>query len=214
MPFRTTFSPIRVRRVLAAAAALLLVCALIAGRQVGRWLVNDEPLVHADAIYVLAGSAADRIVEAGDLLLAGWAPRIVLSAEIRDGGERELERRGLHLPSRSEMQKDLLVRMGVAADAVIVLPAVHNTTGDEAATLAALIRERGWRRVIVVTSKLHTRRAGWIMRRAVSGTGAAIVMRASRLDLADPDHWWRDHSDRRFVLFETQKLLAYSLGLD
>jgi uncharacterized SAM-binding protein YcdF (DUF218 family) len=67
--------------------------------------------------------------------------------------------------------------------------------------------------VIVVTSKLHTRRAGAIMRRAVEGSGAEIIMHASVLDPTDPDHWWRDHNDARSVLFETQKLAAYLLGV-
>ena len=214
MPFRTTFSPIRVRRVLAAAAVVLLVCAIVAGRFLGRWLVVDEPVTQADAVFVLAGAPAERIVEGGDLVVAGLAPRIVVSGAIRDGGEIELERRGIPMPVTGALQRDALVRMGVPAGAIVLLPPRHNSTGDEAATLAALIREHGWRRVIVVTSKYHTRRSGFVIRRAVAATGVTIIMRASRYDQSNPDRWWSEHSDRRFVFFEVQKLIAYALGVN
>jgi hypothetical protein len=51
----------------------LFVC-LLFGRGVGRWLVREDTLARADALYVLGGSVGERPVEAGDLFLAGWAP--------------------------------------------------------------------------------------------------------------------------------------------
>ncbi|HEY3186399.1 MAG TPA: hypothetical protein VGJ70_02920, partial [Solirubrobacteraceae bacterium] len=48
----------------------------------GRALVVADPLpAHADAIVVMAGSIADRVLEAADLYRAGIAPRIVVTRE-------------------------------------------------------------------------------------------------------------------------------------
>ena len=73
---------------------------------------------------------------------------------------------------------------------------------------------RKWTRLIVVTSKLHTRRAGFSIRRALQGTGTEVVMRASRYDPAQPSAWWRTRADVRFYGSEWIKLILYRLGLE
>ena len=76
-----------------------------------------------------------------------------------------------------------------------------------------MVAAHHWRRVIIVTSKYHTRRAAFAFRRGLEGTGAEVVMRASRYDSSDPARWWRNRSDFRFASSEWQKLIAYRLGL-
>ena len=70
-----------------------------------------------------------------------------------------------------------------------------------------------WRRMIVVTSKYHLRRAGYAFRREFEGTGVEIVMRGSRYDKSDPEHWWASRADLRWMLSEAPKFAAYLLGL-
>ena len=81
-----------------------------------------------------------------------------------------------------------------------------------ATALVALMNERGWSSVIVVTSRQHTRRAGLSMRR-VLGDDKKVMVRASRYDRSDVDRWWVNRSTLRFTLFETQRYVAYWLGI-
>ncbi len=53
---------------------------------------------------------------------------------------------------------------------------------------------------------MHTRRARLALRRQLTPHGIELVMRGSRYDSMDPEHWWRDREDLRFTLFEYQKL--------
>ena len=69
------------------------------------------------------------------------------------------------------------------------------------------------RRVIIVTSKQHTRRARLVMSRRLAGTGVKVIMRASRYDRTDVEHWWRNRSTLRFTLFESQRLFGYWIGV-
>src|SRR4029078_5789381 len=78
--------------------------------------------------------------------------------------------------------------------------------------LRAMAQERHWRRVIIVTSKYHTRRAGFAFRRGLEGTGAVPIVPASRYDASDPAQWWRRRADFRFAGSEWVKLLFYRLG--
>jgi len=181
--------------------------------RLGSFLYAEDSLQRADAIYVLAGTRMERPLEAAELYLAGYAPLILLSEEMPDNGVLVLERRGIHLPTTAEIARDTLVRLGVPATAVEILAGHHDNTAHEANTLRRVAAERRWKRVIVVTSKFHTRRGGFAMRRELSGTGVQVVVRATRYDSSDPAHWWQTRDGLRWTASEAQKLLAYALGL-
>jgi uncharacterized SAM-binding protein YcdF (DUF218 family) len=193
----------------------LLLAALAAWRFVslGRLLYHEDPLEHADLIYVLAGMRMERAAEAGNLYLEGWAPRIILSRSARDAGEIALQRRGIHVPTEVEIQAQALLSMGVPAQAIDTLDEEQISTASESQQLRELATASHWRAIIVVTSKLHTGRARLAILRNFAGTDTKIIMRASRYDEWTIDDWWSTRGSFRFVLFESQKLLAYWLGL-
>jgi uncharacterized SAM-binding protein YcdF (DUF218 family) len=196
-------------------AAMLLLAAAACGWLLidgGRYLQHEDALQRSDAIFVLAGMRTERWLEAYDLFKDGYAPTILLSPGRTEPGERILKARGVHFPSEAELQRDALVQLGVPAAAVIASEGFVDNTAQEADFLRTTAQARGWRRVIVVTSKFHTRRSGFAFRRALSGTGIEIVMRASRYDPSDPARWWRTRADFRFGIYEWEKLLAYRLG--
>jgi uncharacterized SAM-binding protein YcdF (DUF218 family) len=196
--------------VLLVLGALAAVWLLVYG---GRYLQHEDPLQKADAIFVLAGTRAERLLEALDLYKQGYAPAVALSPGRPEPGEVLLRARGIRFPSELELEQDVLVQSGVPAAAIFAAGDSVDNTAEEAALLRTMVRTRGWRRVIVVTSKYHTRRAGFAFRRGLEGTGAQVVMRATRYDAADPAWWWRQRSDFRFAISEWQKLIAYRLGL-
>jgi uncharacterized SAM-binding protein YcdF (DUF218 family) len=176
-------------------------------------LYDEQPLQRADTIFVFAGTRMERALEAADLYRQGYARLVVLTEEMSDGAIDELARHGIIVPTDAEVARDVMIRLGMPPDAIVIAPGVHNSTGQEAQTLRSLARVRGWRRVIVVTSKFHTRRAGLAARREVGGMGVEVIARGSRYDAADPAHWWRTRSDVRWVLLETEKIIAYWLRL-
>ena len=201
-----------VLRFLAIAALLLLAFSVYALPRLGRFLVAEDPLTKADAIYVLSGARFERLLEAIDLYKEGWAPKIVLLQGVYDWGEVELIEKGVSYEKESEIQVNLGVTLGVPRDAFIVL-GQQDSTHEEAMTLLGQARLHHWSTVIVVTSKQHTRRARMEMNRTAAGEGLKIIMRASRHDRSDVDRWWSTRGTIRFTLFETQRLAAYWLHL-
>jgi uncharacterized SAM-binding protein YcdF (DUF218 family) len=196
------------------AAALLLVIGLIAFLPfAGRFLVVQDPLEHSDAIVVLAGARVERWLEAVDLYRDGWAPRILLSAGRLEKAEVRLRESGIHFPSEAELTRDAMIQMHIPPESVTIMPQVLDNTAQEAAATHAIAAERGWTRVIVVTSKYHTRRTQFAIRRELRGTPVHAIVRWTRYDEADPERWWRQRPDVRFVIIETQRLLLYRLGL-
>lgn len=193
--------------------ALTLAGLVALGSQIGRLLYVQDPIEHADAMIVLSGAKSDRWLEAVDLFREGHAPRIVLSAGGRDGGERYLRARGIVLPSDAERAREVMIKLGVPPEAITVLPGEPDNTAQEAAAFRRLATTEGWRRLTIVTSRLHTRRARFAFGRELAGTGLEVFVRASRYDRTDPAHWWRTRADVREVFIESVKLVAYSLGL-
>ncbi len=195
------------------ALALVVVAALATLWNLGRILANESPLESADVIYVLGGNWAERGLEATDLFHEGRAPRILISNAIRDRAHQELARRGVTITrAGDEMAEIMTTHLGVPATAIETLPDELDNTAQEAAAVVAMTRQRQWRRLIVITDRASTRRAGFALRR-VLGPGVTVIMRAPRLDLYDPAHWWRRRADVRTTMYELPKLLAYYSGL-
>ena len=191
--------------------APLLLLSFYLFRGVGGWLVVKDPLDKADAIVVLGGTVYERPLEAVDLMNEGWAPRLVLIREIVDWGEVELIRRGVPYLRGIDVQVETLRRLGVPADRIHVLEP-SNSTAEEASRVLELAVSQQYSRVIIVTSKQHTRRARLVMNRRLGPAGIDVRVRYSRYDLTDTERWWRDRSSLRFTLFEMQRLLGYWIG--
>ena len=179
----------------------------------GRMLYHEDAIDKSDVLFVLAGEPARRWLEACDLQREGYAPRIILSAGYRDTAVVALERSGVHIPSEGELAQWALLKLGVPETTVIVMPGFPDNTADEGRLFRNEALEHHWRSVIVVTSRLHTRRAGFAIRRELAGTGIRVLVRASRYDDDNPNVWWTKRRTIRAVLYELPKLIAYSLGL-
>src|SRR6185436_11201232 len=100
----------------------------------------------------------DRPLEAFDLYDGGYAPRIVLTYETAETSSESLAGRGGTVPAKADVQREILVRLGVPANAIVLPARIHDNTAQEAQTFRELAVKNGWRRIIVVTSKYHLRR--------------------------------------------------------
>ncbi len=213
MPPRPPASGGPLRRIVISLCVAALALGVYGFVGLGWFLATEDPLQKADAIFVLAGSRMNRQLEAADLYLEGYSPRIVLSRQIREQAEAALATRGISTPEDVEHARDVFVQLGVPHTAIVIPPRIHNSTAAEALTLRELSAAHGWRRVIVISSKYHLRRAGFAVRRELRGSGVDVLMRATRYDTSDPERWWRRRTDLRDVVPEALKLVAYVFGL-
>jgi len=195
-------------------AALVIVVLLTAGiLGAGRLVTSEDPLQHADAIYVLGGSWVQRSLEAADLYKEGYAPHIVISRGLTEDGEFELARRGIHVTGPAELGRNIMVdALKIPQRAVDLLPDEVDNTAQEADAIKGVAAARHWQRIIFITAPASTRRAGFAMRRALS-PGVEVVIRAPRVDRFPVSGWWRQRAHFRTVFYEFPKLVAYWFGL-
>jgi uncharacterized SAM-binding protein YcdF (DUF218 family) len=213
MPRVTIFGGSPRRIVLLSAFGIVAALGGWAFVSLGHVLYEVDPLERSDVIFVLDGSYMERPAEAAHLFMEGWAPRIILSRRLQDNAENVLLRQGLKIQSVMDAQKTAMMLMGVPESAIEIMLATRDNTAGESAELRRLLQSRGWSRIIVVTSKFHTARAGFAFRRSFSGTGIKVIVQATRYDTTDIDRWWEPRRNLRSGLFEAQSLLAYRLGL-
>jgi uncharacterized SAM-binding protein YcdF (DUF218 family) len=200
----------RIRRIVLGLAGLVLFCAVVFFLGVGRWLVVEDPLEKAQAIVVLSGGMPLRALEAARLYREGYAPKVWLTHSTEPGATLE----AMQIPYVGEDSYDsrVLMHHGVSADAIRKLePPIINTADELAAVSAALEQEKG-STVIIVTSKVHTRRVRILWHRLAASRGNAIV-RAASDDPFEPRRWWRTSGDAFDVVRELLGILNAWAGM-
>ncbi len=120
------------------------VIVLLGGAMRGDALVGSLPDMNQQA---------DRLVYAAALYQARKAPLLLLT-----GGGPPEDR------TEAEQMRDILAVMGVPADAML-LETESRDTHDNAVYSARILRDRGLRRVLLVTSSWHMRRAQALFRK-------------------------------------------------
>ena len=193
-----------------AAAAILLSAAVVVFRGVGRWLVVDDPLEHADAIVVLSGRMPLRAMEAAEIYRQGFAPQIWLTHP--SGPRADMARIGLEYTDEETYNAEVLEKLGVPANAIQILPGEIANTADEVREIAHELRNARKSRVIIVTSPPHTRRVRALWEKLV-GPNPQLIVHYTRRDNFDAAHWWRHTSDSLDVMRETLGLLNVWTGL-
>lgn len=146
------------------------------GEALNHWLERDyqrDPFAQGEfeAVFVLGGgvdlaphpryqlgSSGDRVVLAARLQHAGIAKRLVISGTVIEGLTETFD---------SMSATDMILReLGVPPDAIVKQVGDTRNTREEAAAAARLLRERGWKRVGLITSAWHMRRALALFQRA------------------------------------------------
>ena len=195
-------------RAAAAAAGALLVAYLMAPwilARLGEALVNNQPPQKADAIIVLAGDAVgNRILKGVELVRQSFAPVIYVS-----GPE------GYYGHSEDQLAIEFAVKRGHPSQWFVGVPNHAESTLDEARIMLPVLRAKGVRRVLLVTSNFHTARAARIFRRVAQGDAPAIeIVSVAAQDASfAPQGWWNNRRGQKVFFYEASKTFADYAGL-
>jgi uncharacterized SAM-binding protein YcdF (DUF218 family) len=189
------------RWLLSTLAATLLVLLLILAfrRQVltglGESLVVSDPLEQADLIYVFAGDFwGSRVLFGAKLGMQGWAPRVILSG-------------GRYMDSyASDLSVDFAVGQGYPRSLFVPVRLEARSTVDEARAMGPVFHRLGARRIILVTSNFHSRRAEQVFRLFLPEFD--FRMEASPDDAFHPGDWWGSERERDLLFGEYEKMIG------
>jgi uncharacterized SAM-binding protein YcdF (DUF218 family) len=165
------------------------------------WIVSD-PVTHADAIVVLGGDFQARPLVAAELYRRGFASKILISQTGKGPGGS---------PSYSELSRDVLLKLGVPADALDTFGIANKSTRDEAVALREWAERNAASAFIIPDEIFGTRRASWIFRREFSGRTASIEVFSFEPPGYNRLEWWR--SEQGLITFQNEflKYIYYRL---
>ncbi len=162
----------------------------------GAYLEQDSPPAKADVAFVLAGDGyGRRILKAGDLIRQGYVPQAVISGPAGNYGFYECD---LAIP--------FAVKSGYPATYFLPFPNQVHSTHEESEAATDELRKLGAKRVLLVTSNYHTRRAGKMFRAAAPDIEFIVVGAPDEHFRADG--WWRDREAQKTFVYEWLKTVA------
>ena len=172
-----------------------------AGSAMGNHLIRQDTLSVVDAVVVLGGDAAHRAPHGASLFAAGLAPVVLAVGGIESDGTR----------SQAYKTARQLKKHGVPDDRILVSGQYEPSTLQEARATADYAGDRGWRRVIVVTSPYHTWRAGALFEEVLAPLQVEVLTAPAPEDPFDPEAWWTDPRQRRQVRNEYLKFTLWRI---
>jgi uncharacterized SAM-binding protein YcdF (DUF218 family) len=201
-----TESTSRIRRWLIPGGIFIVLAVVVATVffTVGKWLVVEDPLVHADVIVILSGRLPERAVEAARVYKAGYAEQVWISPPVSPVDD--LKAMKIAYLGEDFYNEKVLIVKGVSPDSIRILERPDANTEEEVRQIAEDLRNLKFHSVIIVTSKAHTRRVRTIWRKLV-GSEPRMIVRYAQDDTYDGAHWWRHTHDGLDVVRETLGLL-------
>lgn len=164
--------------------------------------VVEDPLEAADAVVPLRGSGEEervRLQGAVSLVRKGYAPVLLDSVDSRLFYGHEVRRLIQRYLDQQQFPEERLRFCPNRAD----------STREEAQALLSCLRRMNAKRVIVVTSDYHSRRARFILRNIFEGSGITVGVRPVYNQNYFDTHWWRRRRwIKTFVVESLSWLLA------
>ncbi len=157
-------------------------------------LVYRDELIPAEALVVLSGGGGNRVREAARLYNSGFGSILIMS------GTPLYPDVYFH-----DMMKQYAIKLGIPEKAIHVRRIRNDlSTLGEAGTNLEMLRERGIRSFILVTSEFHTGRARRIYLDYIERENLDMKMQvAAAIDEHVPlSNWWEKRYSRKMVFLE------------
>lgn len=165
----------------------------------GAALVRNDPPEKADAAVALAGDDFGyRVLTAAQLVKDGWVPYALISGT----------------PYFSSNEAELAVAYaethGYPRSYFRTFERPVVATRDETHAIADFLKTQHVRKILLVTSNFHTRRAAFLMHQAAPDLQIRAVAAPDKY--FTPDAWWKSRGGQRTFLLEWTKTLAAHVG--
>lgn len=196
-------------RVVIAIIALVTLCWIFRTpllRAVGDHLITENTVAHADAVFVLGGSAMDRGSEAARLYAQGISDRFFFT-----GAPTNTDLQALGIDStEAECTRNIAVRNGIPFGLTTALNR-GTSTFEEAEALLALAQADHMDTVMIVSNRFHLRRVRFVFRERFHKAGITVLLHGAPSTQFDERTWWTSEEGLIMLNNEYVKLTYYHL---
>lgn len=162
---------------------------------IGSFLSPQDKLEKADVIIAISGGdTAARTDEAIKLYKEGWAPYLLFSGAARSGDV-----------SNAESMKSKAISKGVPSSKIFI-EEESATTYENAQFSKEIIEEQGWKKIILVTSPYHQKRA-YMTFNYVLNNDIKIINHSASDKYWSASIWYRGDKNRNTSFEEISRVI-------
>lgn len=173
-------------------------------RAMGAFLVTEDPVMHADAVYVLGGAALDRGSEAARLQARGVSDRFIFTGE---SVPNDIAALGL-TATEGECTRQVAISHGLPEVMAMALKRGTSTKEEADALLDQALRD-GADTVMVVSNEFHLRRIGFVFKQRFAERGITVLLHGAPNPLFSAKDWWTCEEGLMMLNNEYVKLAYY-----
>lgn len=172
----------------------IVICMIVAlPLAIGWYLSPQDTLEKSDAIVVVSGGDTNARIEKGvNLYRDNWAPKILFSGAAASGDV-----------SNAEAMRNIAIKMGVP-ESDILIEEKSQTTAENATFSADIIKEEGFKKIILVTSPYHQRRTYDLFQKELPDV--KIINQSALDENWRKKGWWQNNVARFLTLGELSKI--------
>jgi uncharacterized SAM-binding protein YcdF (DUF218 family) len=162
------------------------------------WIVSD-PVTPADVVAILGGGLEVRPFAAAEFFKKGLVTKVLVS-EVPEGASSKIG----GVPGHSELNRMVLLKLGVPDAAIETFGHANRNTRDEAIALRNWVDGHGVSRVIIPTEIFSARRVRWIFDREFAGSSVSLEIPSFEPPNYSRAEWWK--SEEGMVTFQNEVL--------
>ncbi len=167
---------------------------------VGQYLSPSDALTKADAIVVVSGSG-ERVKHGVELYKEEEAPKLIFSGAAKDG------------PSNALTMKKYAIKQGVPEEDILLEEEATDTL-ENAKFTREIIKDEGFKKIILVTSPYHQRRAYEIFKEVLKNDDVEISNSPTTQSRWKADNWWKSEPESTLTQSEIAKLFWAKFNQD
>ena len=193
--------------------AMLLIAVVVVGVWLERapllrgaadlWIVSD-PVTRSDVVAVLGGDVDVRPFVAAELYEKGLVTQVLISQV----AESRSSKIGV-IPGHSELNRLVLLKLGVPDGAIGMFGKQNRSTRDEAAALRDWADQHAISRIIVPTEIFAARRVRWIFNREFAGSSVRLEIPSFEPPEYTGAEWWKTEAGMIAFQNEIMKYVYY-----
>lgn len=173
-------------------------------RACATFLIHTDKLQPTETLFLLSGGSYDRGNEAARLFHKGYCKKIICT-----GGNPYIELKVFGIDTlESDMAVANLKRLHVPDSCIIQLK-YGSSTREEIDTIVNYCTAHSLRKIIVLSSLLHTGRVNAVFRNKMEATGIQLILHGAPSSRFDEYRWWHSEDGLIAVNNEWIKKLYY-----
>jgi hypothetical protein len=175
----------------------------------GEYLVVEHQPQKADLIVCMGGNGVGNCLAAVDAYRKDLAPVIFKAKELEPDGLDYVKRKVENYPTEFDLFTLVTTGFGVPAEAIVSPEQRVGSTIEEARLVRRFVLDRGYESLILVTSRMHSRRAYLTFKRVFKDAKINLVSLPSPYQQFSPKDWWKNREYTKELIIEYQKLIYY-----